>query len=106
MRGLLTTFAFVALARILFVADDLSGAASFVREVIASTSSVGAAGPQGYCTLLLAIFLHVTPRRFQTSMANRAFRLPAWSQALGLAAFAYALVILSGETRPFVYFNF
>jgi len=104
--GVATTFLFVATSRILFVETDIGGAVEFVRAVISSEGTAGAAGARGYLTLAVAIGLHALPTGFEQRTASWFFnRLPV-VQAVGLVALALALLALSVEPRAFVYFRF
>jgi hypothetical protein len=104
--GVATTFLFVATSRILFVESDIAGAVEFVREVISSQGSAGAAGARGYLTLAVAIGLHALPTGFEQRTASWFFSRSPVVQAAGLVALALALLALSVEPRAFVYFRF
>lgn len=104
--GLTYTFVFVAFARILFVESDLAGATGYVRNLWLSQGTGAAAGMQGYATLAAAIALHILPRTWEQSIANRAFRMHPALQGCAIAILAYTLVALASESRPFVYFQF
>jgi alginate O-acetyltransferase complex protein AlgI len=104
--GLAYTFLFVAFARILFVAPDLGSAAGYLDSLWAGTGTGGAAGAQGYATLLLAIALHWLPHEAQTRARDWFFARPVVLQGAALAAYVLVLVALAAEARPFVYFQF
>ena len=104
--GVAYTFAFVALARVLFVETDLQGALEFFKLLWTGMGQGGAAGPQGYATLLVAAALHFLPRHWQQNAAQRFFAFGPVVRGAALAAFVYVLVAVATETRPFVYFQF
>jgi len=106
IAGLLYTFAFVALARILFVASDLGGAVDYAQALWSSSGAGGAAGLQGYVTLVAAIALHILPRAAEERARQLFFSQPVAVQGLALAGFVYVLIALAGESRAFVYFQF
>lgn len=104
--GLMKTFVFVALSRILFVETDLTGAAEFVTALATSQAQSGAAGARGYLTLAVAVALHFLPRRVERDVASRFFGFPPFVQAAGLMGLVMALIVLASDQRPFVYFGF
>jgi D-alanyl-lipoteichoic acid acyltransferase DltB (MBOAT superfamily) len=104
--GILTTFAFVTLVRILFVSDDLGSAVAYVRAMVFGPGVGGAAGAQGYTTLFAAILLHVVPISVEERVRNAFMRLPSVLQAALICGLVYALVVLAATPRPFVYFEF
>lgn len=104
--GVMRTFVFVALSRILFVETDLTGAAEFVMAIATSQAQGGAAGTRGYLTLAVAVALHFLPRGVEQQVASRFFGLPPLVQAAGLVGLVMVLVVLASEQRPFVYFGF
>jgi len=104
--GLAYTFVFVAVARILFVAPDLGGAVDYVKAMWSSAGTGGAAGMQGYLTLLLAIALHALPRPIEERAKHAFFSLPAVVQGMALAGMVYVSIALASESRAFVYFQF
>ena len=106
LLGVAYTFAFVAFARVLFVATDLGDALDFFELLWTSTGQAAAAGPQGYITLVVAVTLHFLPQRRQQAAAQRFFALGAVPRGVLLAGFVYALMAVATETRPFVYFQF
>jgi alginate O-acetyltransferase complex protein AlgI len=106
LAGLLKTFVFVALARVLFVESDLGGALEFFSRLVAPTGAGGAAGAQGYVTLAIAALLHVLPRSLERRVALSLFSLPSPVQAVGMVGLTYMLVVLASDVQPFVYFRF
>jgi D-alanyl-lipoteichoic acid acyltransferase DltB (MBOAT superfamily) len=104
--GILTTFAFVTVVRILFVSDDLGSAAHYVQTMVLSPGAGGAAGPQGYVTLLVAILLHFVPLTAEGRAREAFLRLPTVVQAAMICGLVYALVVLASTPRPFVYLQF
>ena len=104
--GFAYTFLFVAFARILFVAPDLNGALEFMRALWSSAGQGGAAGTQGYVTLLVAIALHALPLRVETRARDLFFSQHVAIQGLFMAAFVFVLIALAAESRAFVYFQF
>jgi hypothetical protein len=71
-----------------------------------SPGSGGAAGPQGYATLLSAILLHFVPISMEERARSKFLRLPPVLQAVLMCGLAYSLVVLAAAPRPFVYFEF
>ncbi len=106
LSGIVATFVFVSLARVLFVASDLGAALDFFYQLGGSPGTGGAAGPQGYATLALAMALHLLPRGGERRIVNSMLSLPSIIQAMGMVFFVYLLVILAADTQPFVYFRF
>jgi alginate O-acetyltransferase complex protein AlgI len=104
--SVLLTFAFVSLARILFVQADVSSAANYVVAMVRSTGAGGAAGWQGYLTLLGAAALHVSPRSWQDGLLRRLEDAPIWWRALAMVAAIVMIVALAAESRPFTYYRF
>jgi D-alanyl-lipoteichoic acid acyltransferase DltB (MBOAT superfamily) len=104
--GILTTFAFVTLVRVLFVSDDLGSAIHYLQSMFARAGSGGAAGPQGYVTLLAAILLHFVPQGWEARARALFLRLPSLLQAGLIGGLVYTLVVLAAAPRPFVYFQF
>jgi D-alanyl-lipoteichoic acid acyltransferase DltB (MBOAT superfamily) len=104
--GLAYTFAFVAFARILFVAPDLAGASEYAKALWSSAGTGGAAGMQGYVTLLFAIALHALPRATEDRAKHLFFSQHVAVQGLALAALVYVCIALASESRAFVYFQF
>jgi D-alanyl-lipoteichoic acid acyltransferase DltB (MBOAT superfamily) len=106
IAGLLYTFAFVALARILFVAADFGGAVDYAQALWSSSGAGGAAGLQGYVTLVVAIALHILPPATEARARQLFFSQPVAVQGLALTGFVYVLIALASESRAFVYFQF
>jgi alginate O-acetyltransferase complex protein AlgI len=104
--GILTTFAFVTFVRVLFVSDDLGSAVHYVQAMFVSSGSAGAAGLQGYVTLLVAIVLHFVPTSWESLVCERFLLLPSLVQAALMCGLVYFLIVLAAAPRPFVYFRF
>jgi hypothetical protein len=66
----------------------------------------GAADARAYLLLALAAVLHVVPRRWEESIADRFFATPAWRQGIAYAAMVLVLIAWSTDPQPFVYFRF
>jgi D-alanyl-lipoteichoic acid acyltransferase DltB (MBOAT superfamily) len=104
--GIAYTFMFVAFARILFVESDLRGAWEYVQALWSSPGEGGAAGIQGYATLIAAVLLHFMPENWQSEARTAFFRQARLVQAGLLTALTYGLIALAAEPRAFVYFQF
>lgn len=104
--GILYTFTFVAFARILFVKAELAEAWEFTSSMWSGLGVGGAAGPQGYITLVAALLLHFTPRDWSVRAATFFFQRGPIVQGGVVVACIYLLVALAAETRPFIYFQF
>ena len=104
--GICYTFLFVSLVRVLFVSSDLEGAWAYFSAIWSTQGRGGAAGPQGYVTLIAAIALHCLPRSWEGLTGSAFFRQGAFVQACLMVSIIYLLVMLANEPRPFVYFKF
>jgi D-alanyl-lipoteichoic acid acyltransferase DltB (MBOAT superfamily) len=105
-RRVVLTFAFVALARILFVQSDVSAAAGYLYAMVNSPGAGGAAGWQGYLTLTAAMASHLSPRSWQQGLLRRLERVSPWQRAGLIAGAVIVIAMLAAESRPFAYYRF
>lgn len=106
VAGVLATFAFVSLVRVLFVSDDLGKAATYLNAMLAGDGESGTSGMQGYVTLLVAVLLHAMPRHWEERARLVYLRMPSLVQAGAICGLVYGLAIVAAAPRPFVYFQF
>jgi hypothetical protein len=74
--------------------------------MVDSDGAGGAAGAQGYVTLLAAALLHFLPTEVEQRARTLFLRMPALVQAGAICGLVYGLVIVAAAPRPFVYFQF
>jgi alginate O-acetyltransferase complex protein AlgI len=102
------TFAFVAMSRILFVAEDLPAAGQYLRAMLggAAPHAAGSASAQAYVALAGAALLHWLPGGWQSTVANRFFARNFWQHGIAYASLAILLIAWGAAPQPFVYFRF
>lgn len=106
------TFCFVALCWIPFRADDLGTSRIIAEKLLlppnwAQIPEIYRAYSSGMHCLLLGMMLHFIPGNFKTEFFRLCGRMPVW--LLGLACILAMLVIFqfsSGDSQPFIYFQF
>jgi alginate O-acetyltransferase complex protein AlgI len=103
---MLLTFSFVAFSRILFRAEDLTGAVDYVRAMMRNTAISDPVPWPGLLALVVAVALHATPVNWSDGFVNgfRRLSVPAQLAVLGLTLLA--VVATSHGPVGFVYFQF
>ncbi len=101
------TFHFVCFCWIFFRAPTFAHARLVLARLALLSTSVGNVSPRVAITVLLALLLHLTPRRMTDRVIDTFVKSPAWAQGLVLAGVAYAIHFASSvRSQPFVYGQF
>lgn len=104
--SVLVTFQIVAFSRVLFRAEDLQSAVSYLGHLLSATGGVFPLSLLAATSLTLAVILHYLPGRWIWEARDHLVRLPAVVQAMMIGSLCYTLVVFSGGEAPFVYFQF
>lgn len=109
LSGVLLTFHFVVLTRVLFRAEDLDAALTYLGALGGSWSLPMPWSPMSalaLLALLLAAVLHWALPRAGGWLLGALPRLPAAAQGLLLLGLIYLVMVMSRGAAPFVYFQF
>lgn len=99
-------FSFVSLARVLFITESLSEAASYITTVLSWTEDSTPPYWQGYLALAVGALIHFTPKKLDSSLYDVVSRLSPIAKAAAFSCCVYALTVVSTDTLPFIYFQF
>lgn len=99
-------FSFISLARVLFITESLSEAASYITTVLSWTEDSTPPYWQGYLALAVGALIHFTPKKLDSSLYDVVSRLSPIAKAAAFSCCVYALTVVSTDTLPFIYFQF
>lgn len=100
------TFNIVALSRILFRAPDATAAAQYVKAMALGAGDYAPFTLVGGAVFLVAVALHLCPRRWLEGGMQWFRAAPAVVQASALVVTGFLLTALAGDVAPFIYFQF
>lgn len=104
--GVLFTFHFVVLTRLLFRADDLSSAGQYLQAAIAGTGTLAPFAPLAMAAMVFSTLLHLVPARLSEQGVKRLSALPPIMLGALIVAVVLGLEAVSSGEAPFIYFEF
>lgn len=99
-------FLIVALARLLFRADDLEAAGAYFTLMLQAHGGASPLSWPGMAALLAACLLHWTPVAWRDQVHQWLGAQPAWRFGAQFAGLVYLLIIFSPGAARFIYFQF
>ena len=108
IQGVLFTFHFVVLTRVLFRESDFGGALEYLQRLF-SASAWSVPSPisaPAWIAMLAGFALVFLPGRFSARAAQRWLHAPDLAKALAVVGLVYGAVAMSPTPTAFVYFRF
>ncbi len=104
--GVLFTFHFVVLTRLLFRADDLSAAGNYVHAMTSASGTLAPWAMGALGALMATVLLHLVPARVSDAAINRMGRTEPFVQGCIVLAALFIVLVGSAGEAPFIYFEF
>ncbi|NML16573.1 MBOAT family O-acyltransferase [Azohydromonas caseinilytica] len=108
IQGVLFTFHFVVLTRVLFREADFPQAVEYLQRLVSPSawSESAALGPVAWAAMAVGMVLVFLPQRFFGQVAQRYLHAPELAKALAIVLLTYGATALSPNPAAFVYFRF